>query len=389
MTSTHLPSLDQPWPELDDAALYGLTGEVVRTFLPHTESDPAALALDFLCGYGVMVGNRTGDRPHAMADGAKHPARLNGLIIGDTSRARKSSAIAQEKRLFRAVDTDLMATRVLDGFGSGEALIDDIAESEDKRLWIVESEFSRVLTSAAREGSILSHVVRQAWDGDRLSVRTRKKRAVADEAHIAVLGHITLEELRNNVKSMDVANGFLNRFLFVMVRRSQLLPSGGALDDGELQRLAHLINQKLSKAQDIGVMTRSEMAERLWEKLYYEMADDLPGDKLGAVIARSEAQVLRLSVAYALTDGSPIIKVHHLKAAWAMWTYCRASAAYVFGRGTVAEMILDGLVAKGKTGVSKSDLHDLFDRHRPVHEIDRALQQLKREGLIGACLQEK
>ena len=31
-----------PWPVLDDAALYGLAGDVVRTIEPHTEGDPAA-----------------------------------------------------------------------------------------------------------------------------------------------------------------------------------------------------------------------------------------------------------------------------------------------------------------------------------------------------------
>jgi DNA-binding transcriptional ArsR family regulator len=377
-----VPSSGPRWPQLDQAALYGLTGEVVRALLPHTEADPAALVLDFLCGFGVMTGNEAGAQPHAMADGAKHPARINGLVVGETSRARKSSAFTQMMRLFRRMDSDFCATRVLSGFGSGEALIDDVAESEDKRMWVVESEFSRVLTAAAREGSILSHVMRQAWDGDRLSVRTRKKRAVADEAHVAVLGHITLDELRANAKSMDVASGFLNRFLIVLARRSQLLPSGGSLDDGDLRRLSRKVNHRLSQSKHIGLMTRSEMAERLWKRLYGEMAGDDPGDRLGALIARSEAQVLRLSVAYALTDGSPTIKTQHLKAAWALWEYCRASVAYVFGRGIVADTICQALIQVGESGLSRTELHKLLGGHRQVEQLDRALAGLEREGVI-------
>ena len=38
----------QPWPLLDEAALHGLAGEVVRLIEPHTEADPVALLASFL-----------------------------------------------------------------------------------------------------------------------------------------------------------------------------------------------------------------------------------------------------------------------------------------------------------------------------------------------------
>ncbi len=34
---------EPPWPEMDDKALYGLAGEMVRAMLPHTEADKVAL----------------------------------------------------------------------------------------------------------------------------------------------------------------------------------------------------------------------------------------------------------------------------------------------------------------------------------------------------------
>jgi len=374
------PWPNQRWPQLDEAALYGLTGEVVKALLPYTEADPVALAIDFLCGFGVMAATENGPWPYVTADGVVHTARLNALIVGDTARARKSTAFYQIKKLFGSADPDFIASRVLSGFGSGEALIDDVAESPDKRLWICEHEFSRVLVAAGREGSILSHIFRQAWDGDRLEVRTRKKRAIADTAHVAVLGHITLEEFRANVRDTDAASGFLNRFLIVCARRSQILPSGGQMDDGEFNSLTRQINLALSKARGIEEVTRSQKADKLWDRLYREMGDDLPGGLLEKVVARSEAQVLRLSAAYALTDSSPLIKLQHLRAAWAMWSYCRDSAAYVIGRGVVADTIYIGLVNAGRAGLSKTDLHGLLGRHRPVEEIDRALNALEREG---------
>ena len=82
-----------------------------------------------------------------------------------------------------------------------------------------------------RDGSTLSPLMRQAWDGDRLAIRSRGSgTVVADGAHVAVLGHVTAEELRAKLVETEVANGYANRHLFVLVRRSQLLPAGGDAD---------------------------------------------------------------------------------------------------------------------------------------------------------------
>ncbi len=375
---------DLRWPELPDDALYGLVGEVVNTLLPHTEAHPAALAADFLCGFGVMAGNSVGPWPHCVADAAEHHACLNVLIVGDTARARKSTAFHQIQRLFREVDQDFMSTRVLSGFGSGEALVDDVAESPDKRLWLVEHEFSRVLVAAKREGSILSHVIRQAWDGDTLQVRTRKKKVVADQAHIAVTGHITMEELRSNLGDTGAANGFMNRFLIVAASRSKLLPTGGSLSSSEITQLARSVTKALMIADVVTTMGRTDDAEELWSKIYSEMAEDVPGGIVGAIVARSEAQVLRLSAIYALTDGSGVVSVDHVRAAWAMWSYCRASAVYVFGRGHVAETILEALTSKLDHSLSKSEIHVLLGGHITVKNIDAVLGGLEREGCIAA-----
>ena len=50
---------DAAWPMMVPAAYHGLAGEVVARILPDTESDPAALLLQYL----VSFGNGLGDRP--------------------------------------------------------------------------------------------------------------------------------------------------------------------------------------------------------------------------------------------------------------------------------------------------------------------------------------
>ena len=69
------------WPTLDPAALTGLAGRVVEVLGPHTEADPAALLLTFLAAFGNLVG----PGPHAVADAADHPARLNVVLVGGHS----------------------------------------------------------------------------------------------------------------------------------------------------------------------------------------------------------------------------------------------------------------------------------------------------------------
>jgi hypothetical protein len=53
-----------------------------------------------------------------------------------------------------------------------------------------------------------------------------------------VAGDVTLEELRRVLTSTEAANGFANRFVHVLARRTKRLPSGGNLDDRDLYDLA-------------------------------------------------------------------------------------------------------------------------------------------------------
>jgi hypothetical protein len=226
----------------------------------------------------------------------------------------------------------------------------------------------------------LSPLLRQAWDGDRLESRSRAKKSVADGGHVSVIGHVTADELRVRLTDNDRANGFANRHLFVCVRRSKLLPSGGSLDDSVTKDLATRTSEALLAARKVGIMKRTVKAEKLWDELYREMADDEPGGLLGAIIARDQAQVLRLSVTYALTDGERNIDVPHVEAAWVVWQYCRSSAALIFG-DAVGDPTVDGILRAvrdaGEDGLDLTALAQRFSRHLNVEARDAALKLLE------------
>ena len=62
----------------------------------------------------------------------------------------------------------------------------------------------------------------------------------------------------------------------------------------------------------------------------HRIAEEQPG-LLGAITARAEAQVLRLSCLYALLDKTSTVNVQRLNAAYALWRYCEDSARHIFG----------------------------------------------------------
>jgi hypothetical protein len=373
------------WPKLDPAALHGLAGDAVRLLEPHTEADPAGLLVCLLAAFG----NAVGPGPHAIADAAAHPARLNAVLVGETARSRKGTAQANVDKVMALADPGWFANHLPGGLGSGEGLIaavsdDNEEEAPDKRVLVIEPEFARVLAVAGREGNTLSAILRQAWDSGTLRVVTRKNPLRASGAHISVVAHITVEELVRRLTSTEMANGFANRFLFVAVRRSKLLPRGGSLDPAALDHLAAQVAAAISRAQGIHLLRRSPAAEDLWDRAYRGFAD-APAGLAATVTARPEAQTLRLSVAYALLDGSEVIGLDHLQAALAVWRYCEQSASHVLGDALgdeVADRLLEAVRAAGEQGLDGSEQRDLFSRHAGGKRLEMARALLESKGLI-------
>ncbi len=360
-------------------AFYGLAGEVVRAIEPHSEADPFGLLLSFLALFGAAVGGR----PHALADGARHPARLFVVLVGATAKGRKGSSWAQTKRFFESADPDFTATRCMGGFASAEAVVDAVANGNDERLLLFEPEWARILAVGKRDGSTLSPLLRDAWDSDQLSTRARSAVVEADSAHVCILGHVTAEELQKKLMETEFFSGFANRHLFCFVERSKLLPSGGNLAYEAIEAIGMRIQSVLLQARNVGLMKRSAEAEQLWEDLYQEMSMDEPPGAIGGVISRDSAQVLRLSIIFALTEGSSIISLDHLEAAWAVWQHCRESVNLIFGRSTgdrFADRLLFAARRAGSDGLSSAEQFKVFSRHVTADQLQSARFRLVEMG---------
>jgi hypothetical protein len=247
----------------------------------------------------------------------------------------------------------------------------------DKRLFVLEAEFANTLKVATREGNILSAVIRQAWETGSLRIMTKNSPARATGAHISIVGHITRSELRRLLTETESANGFGNRFLWPAVRRSKCLPEGGSLP--AIADLIERLHEAIEFASYASEVKWSAAARKLWARLYPQLSEGKPG-LLGAITARAEAQVLRLSMIYALLDCSTTVEEQHLRAALALWRYCEESARWIFESGTgnkSADRILAALKVAGEQGLTKWQITtNVFNRHATKFEIDEALRLL-------------
>lgn len=387
---------DTTWPKpMAPEAYYGLAGDVVRGIEPHTEADPSALLVNFL----VYFGNAVGNGPHASAEAARHGTNLDVVLVGETAKGRKGSSRGHIHELFKRVDPTWTDTRIWGGMSSGEGLIwavrnpiektDAIKERgrhtgeyettiidqgvTDKRLLVYEPEWASVLRVMSRDSNTLSTQIRQAWDSGTLRTMTKNNPAVATGAHISILGHITKDELLRYLTDVEAGNGFGNRILWICTRRAQVLPEGGGTPDYSL--LVQRLHDALEQAKIIGRIERDTEAKIAWAAVYEELSDGKPG-LFGAITARAEAQVLRLTVLYAVMDGSLVISLPHLKAAMAVWEYAEASAQYIFGNAT-GDPIADRILTALRHGeMTRTAISYLFQKNVSATRIQQALNLL-------------
>jgi hypothetical protein len=389
---------DEGWPTMAEAAYDGLAGEIVRTIEPHSEADPVALLIQLLVCFGNIVGRHR----YFVIESTRHYSNLSVALVGRTSRGRKGTALDRIRAVVKVADEIWTNERIRGGLSSGEGLINEVRDPSmkwdakenrevivdagvrDKRLLLVEPEFAGVLAVMERSGNTVSQLIRKAWDGERLATMTRNSPLTATEAHISVIGHITEDELRGRLTRTDMANGFANRFLFALIKRSKLLPFGGNLTDSEILHLGEELRRAVDAACDLVAprLTMTEAARTRWNQVYTSLTAERPG-LLGAVIARAEAQVVRLALLYALLDRATQIDTVHLEAGLAVWDYCEGSARRIFGEALgddTADEIYVALVRAGKQGMSRTSINDLFGRHRSRGRIAPALTLLLRYG---------
>lgn len=395
------------WPILDQATLYGVAGDVVRLIEPHTEADPMALLASFLAECGTML-NRS---PHLVLDGCYNPLLLWPVLVGNTSKSRKGTTDKRIRGILALADPGWTRGEYKGTLSSGEGLAFAVRDPEyrdmqsketgepvrilvdggveDKRLFLVQGEFGAVLRVMMRDGNSLSGTMREAWDGLDLAPMTKANRIRATNPHVGIVGHTTRDELLKNLSDTEASNGFGNRFVWLAVKRSSReLPFASDPDADALATLAGKVGRTLIHARTIARIEMTELAQTMWKDIYHDLSAERPG-LAGTLLARAEAQVMRLAALYAVLDGQRAIDAVHLDSALAFWRYAEASTLLIFGDATgdpLADMIYQAVRTSGE--LDDSQISALFHRNKPASRLDRAKTKLSEYGLLHCELIE-
>jgi hypothetical protein len=384
-------------PILDPTAYHGVLGEYVRLVEPQTEADPAAILVASL----VAFGNACGHGPYFQVEADRHHPNLFAVCVGESGHGRKGVSLG---RALALLPDQCRQNNIAQGLSSGEGLIFAVRDETtkynakagvfevldpgvaDKRLLVTETEFAQTLKVLKREGNTLSPLLRQAFDGGVLRAMT-KTQTKATEPHVSIIAHVTRQELSKSLGESEYFNGFANRFLWALTRRSKLLPDGG--EGVDISPLRQRVADSLDKAKAFTAMKRSAQAKALWWELYADLNKDRPG-LFGACTSRAAPITLRLSMVYALADGVDVIEVKHLEAAHAVWRYCEASARLVFGDEEQADALTSEVyrLVCERPGLTKTDLINAFNRNVPAKDITRALVTLHAKGKV-VCVLDK
>jgi hypothetical protein len=384
------------WPVLDPMALHGLAGEYVRTVAPHTEAPAIGLLMHFL----TFFGNAVGRTAWVFGDGRHYPV-IYTMLAGRTSKGRKGTAELQARHPFEVADAIWELNNFNSTISSGEGILDQIRDAgepkrdkrtgqmivedqgvADKRLMLCVREFASAFDNMQRPGNTASATIRDLWDSPRvIKPATKHSKIKVTGAHVSIMAHMTINELRSKLDSNSATNGFGNRFLYACSKRENIRSRGGKFNaetTAKLGKIARDLKEALAMAKQREEMFRTAAADETWDALYMQLTVDQPG-LFGDLTARSEPQVLRLALIYALLDQSEAIECCHLKAADALWRYCEDSARHIFGDSLgnpFADDVLRLLKQAGSRGLSRREIYAAFGNNPNKAKLSTALTLL-------------
>lgn len=399
-------SHDWPTPLAQEAKI-GVIDRFLRLVMPSTEADPNALLLQFL----VFFGNYLGRAVKVVNGSMEQYPNLFAVVVGATGTGRKGTGLTEIKRLARNSMAEYFKSCFKSGATSGEGLVHHVRDEvimtkkdpetgeeeevvvdsgvPDKRIIFCEPEFQQVLTAGSRAGNNLSSMMRSAWDGEPLETASKNKPCRSLEHSISLIGQITKEELRSSFSSTDMTNGFANRILWIMSRRSKMIANPRPIDRSDLGQIGMELVRKKEFAKSVEEIHFSSEARLAWEHMYAELDRQLSESTYGKVISRNASQIYRLALIYAVLDESKEIQPQHLSAARAVWEYCLDSAFYVFGdmEGSPVQRKILAALSDAPNGLTKSQIMDIFGRHKLANSVDEELEELRRRGILESVVE--
>jgi hypothetical protein len=403
-------------PPMRPEAFHGVVGQIATLMAQHCESSPEVLLLHGL----VIVGNIIGRSAYVYGGGPQLYPNEFAVFVGETARGRKGTAYSMWEQLAQLVNRDWFEGCLSGQTQTGEGIVHRVRDERygvapgkkkkgepleevlldagisDKRLLILEEEFSHALKMAQRSGNTLSETLRKAWDSPR-SLRTDNKNSPlkANDPHVSLIGHTTRDELLGTLKMVDLNNGMANRVLWCAARRTGDMPNAEFLDwkhqPAIIEQLKEIFSQRFPNTAEPDFFSRTNEAKNYWDQLYRKLNAEKQSSTIDAVLARDTSHILKIALIFAITDKALNIETGHLKAALAVIDFCRDSARWIFGQATGNKLANNILLAlrRSPAGLTRTNIHeDVCYRTTPKSQLDAALAELAKNKLAKMSLED-
>lgn len=372
----------------------GDVGAFVNALHTNVECNKEPLLIQLLALFGNCIGRSS----HFTAAADRHFTNLFAIVVGKSARGRKGQSLNMVKQLFYDAEPEWSTSRIKKGLSSGEGLISHIKDDiqidvqsgveinqgeVDKRLLIVESEFSSVLKMTQRDGNILSQVLRDAWDSSPLEILTKNNPIRVKEPFVSVIGHITEAELTRYLNSTEIANGLANRFIFIKAQIDKKLPDPEPIDVELKKYLINHLKTSIAHSKKVGKIDFNAEAKNHWFDLYKSISND-DCSIVGSLTARQESQIRRLAMIIALFNGKSYIDLNSLIFAEKIFEYSINTLKNIYGVSMgdpLTDRILD-LVKSSPDGLTKTELHKELSRNYQKGNLDNSLKLLKSQFLL-------
>jgi len=345
-------------PEPNEAMFYGLVGKVAKIAATGTEVNPVSAAAAFLSFLGANAGRDS----FLLIGNTYHHPRLFTLHIGRSSRGGKGDSQQLTHRIRRLIEEQepgLLGLTHTGGLSSGEglaALIHDGYKEKhgngykekpgikDKRLWIIESEFANVLHKIRREGNVLSSSLRDSWDGSNIDPAVKNRRMGVKYPHVGLHANITPFELKKLMSSIEMSNGFGNRFLMLWAENIGCVPFPEPTENRIVEQLAAETIEIIQFMKGGYPDTRNSLgmylsveAKRFFEVIYPQLKEPLENEIMSGMLSRRPPYIMRLAMLFALTDKSRVIERCHMEAAYTWVQYATDTVKFVFYNPKISE----------------------------------------------------
>lgn len=339
-------------PKWSAESFSGLLADIAKEVTFETEIAPISVYAILI----VLLGNYIGLRAKFKHVSSDLQTNLFLILIGLTKNGKKGAAQSAAEKVFKLVldENDDWLKCIKKGVKTAEAIVSCITDEQfgeeknvksnqyekiiicegvrDKRLMIVETEFSKVLREASKAGSQMSETYRQSYDGGALSMITKTSPRSTSNSHISTTGHITPSELVFVRRKEDDFNGFGNRFLHIYSTESDRPISFPRMyeqwDLSIINKLKNIINW-VNEDNDLD-MKFSAAAKQVWEEFYIKHHNLRISEMVDSLNARNDTHVLKIAMILAIADCSVEIDSVHLNRAIDLINYSRKTIEYVY-----------------------------------------------------------